>query len=124
MINSPMEEAERKRRWRQLRDMYLAQQLVAYPRDYVREGANVPEHVLETVERFVEDLTDEVKYYGPVHTVLQVGEAIEVSPERDRQASVDPLMQGIEEQLKRMLAGLATESVPSSEGSEKTAPGA
>jgi len=121
MINTPMEEAERKRRWRQLKNMYLAQQLAAYPRDYVRADANIPEHVLETVERFVEDLTDEVKYYGPVHTVLQVGEAIEVSPERDRKATVDPVMQGIEEQLKSMLAALAAESAPAQPETEKTA---
>lgn len=118
MINTPMEETERKRRWRQLKDVYLAQQLAAYPRDYVREGENIPEHVLETVERFVEDLTDEVKYFGPVHTVLQVGEAIEVSPERDRKATTDPVMQGIEEQLKAMLAALAAEAEPTP-GEEK-----
>ena len=122
MVNTsaPLEEAERKRRWRQLKNMYLAQQLAAYPRDYVRESENIPEHVLQTVENFVEDLTDEVKYYGPVHTVLQVGEAIEVSPERDRKAAVDPVMQGIELQLKAMLAALATESKPAPSAPKKT----
>ena len=123
MINAsaPLEETERRRRWRQLTDIYLAQQLAAYPRDYIRADDNNPEHLLETVERFVEDLTDQVKYYGPVHTVLQVGEAIEVSPERDRKATVDPVMQGIEDQLKGMLAALAAESFGATAAVENSA---
>lgn len=122
--NAPLDEAERKRRWRQLKNMYLAQQLAAYPRDYIREDEQIPDRILATVENFVEDLTDQVKYYGPVHTVIQVGEAIEVSPERDRKATVDPVMQGIEEQIKSMLAALAAESKPASTAGAKAASGA
>jgi hypothetical protein len=45
-----------------------------------------------------------------LHAVLDVGEAIPVSPERDRKAAVDPLMVEIEASLNRMLARLAEES--------------
>ncbi len=81
-----------------------------YPRDYVTRSDNLPERVFETVERFEEDLTDEVKAHGPMHVVIEVGEAIEVSPQRDRKAAADPVMQGIETQLGEMLGRLASES--------------
>ena len=110
MVGGEMNEVERVRRWRQLYDVYLAQQLSHYPRDYVTRSDNLPERVLETVERFEEDLTDEVKAHGPMHVVIEVGEAIEVSPQRDRKAAADPVMQGIETQLAEMLVRLASES--------------
>jgi hypothetical protein len=44
--------------------------------------------------------------------VLCVGEAIEVSPERDRAAAVDPLMTQIQQSLQGMIDQLAAESPP------------
>ena len=41
--------------------------------------------------------------------VIDVGEPIEVSPERDRQASVDPLMVAIQESLQAMIDKLLAE---------------
>ena len=57
-----------------------------YPRNYVRHSEkNVPEHILETVERFEEDFTDQIRIHGPLHAVVQVGEAIPVvQPPRPR----------------------------------------
>ena len=110
MINTEMSEQERERRWRQLTDCYYAQQMSHYPRSYITRENNVPERVLETVERFEEDLTDDVRAHGPLHAVILVGEAIEVSAERDRTATVDPVMQAIEYQLTAMLTELAGES--------------
>jgi hypothetical protein len=81
-----------------------------YPEDYVQLGPNVAEHILETVERFEEDLTDHVRVHGPLDVVIEVGEAIEISPERRGKTEPDPVMQAIEEQLTSMLAGLASES--------------
>ena len=110
MINGDLAEAERARRWRQLTDCYYAQQMSHYPRNYIGRENNVPERILETVERFEEDLTDSVRAHGPLHVVIQVGDAIEVSPSRDRTATTDPVMQAIEDQLREMLAQLASEA--------------
>jgi hypothetical protein len=95
-------ENERQRRWKQLADLYLAQQLFHYPPDYVRSNPT-PERLLETVERFEEDLTDRVRLHGPIHAKMMVGEAIEVSPTRESRGEDDPLMKQIEEQLRKML---------------------
>jgi 1-acyl-sn-glycerol-3-phosphate acyltransferase len=99
-------EAERARRWRQLADLYLAQQLSLYPPGYVGEGSS-PGRVLETVERFDEDLRDEARIHPPMRAVVEVGEAIAVPATRDRGAEGDPLMDAIRGQLEAMLAASA-----------------
>ena len=45
---------------------------------------NIPEHIIETVERFEEDFTDQLAVHGPWHVVIQVGEPVEVSGRRER----------------------------------------
>lgn len=95
----------------QLAACYYAQQMSHYPRNYVRQSEkNVPEHILETVERFEEDFTDQVRVHGPLHAVVQVGEAIPVASQRDRGAEVDPVMEQIRVQLSGMLKTLSEES--------------
>ena len=74
---------ERTRRWQQLADIYLAQQLSSYPPDYLARPT--VDRVLEMIEKFEEDLTDKARLHGQLKVVLQIGEAIEVSPERDTQ---------------------------------------
>jgi hypothetical protein len=64
--------------------------------------------MLETVERYEEDLTDKVHIHQPLHATVEVGEAIEVSPTRDRGLEVDPVIAKIREQLETMLARLKT----------------
>jgi len=110
MVGGDLCEAERERRWKQLADCYLAQQMSHYPRDYVRRENNVPERVLETVERFEEDLTDRTRIRGPLDVVLSVGKAIRVEPRRDRSLKQDPVMQAIERQLRDMLGDLLAEA--------------
>ncbi len=56
MVTGDLTEADRAARWRHLADVYLVQQLHCYPGDYMEIPA--PEHMLETVERYEEDLTD------------------------------------------------------------------
>ncbi|MDO8543920.1 MAG: 1-acyl-sn-glycerol-3-phosphate acyltransferase [Opitutaceae bacterium] len=116
MVSGALGEAELQRRWRHLADMYLAQQLSFYPSDYLDENATT-ERFLETVERFEEDLTDTARIHTPMRAVVDVGEAIEVTPERARGAEGDPLMVAIREQLETMLAAsrgptIATPSEP------------
>ena len=104
LVKGDIPEEERQRRWRQLEDVYLAQQIDHYPPDYVDYAGPEPtaERLLETVERFEEDLTDKVRVYGRLKAVVEVGEAIEVSPEREGKGA-DALMLRIEESLRSML---------------------
>jgi hypothetical protein len=102
MVKGEIADAERERRWGQLADVYLAQRLALYPADYVGNGENA-ERLLETVERFEEDLTDKVRAYPPIKAMVMVDEAIEVQPEREKRGGGDPLMAKIEERIKLLL---------------------
>ncbi len=102
IIQGELTEAERARRWRQLADIYVAQQLHCYSGDYLA-GAPAPERLLETVERYEEDLTDRARPHPPLHAVISVGHAIEASPTRDRSADSDPLADELRRQLETML---------------------
>lgn len=104
MIKGELTERERERRWRLLADTYLVQQLSSYPPDYVRSKPSA-ERILETVERFEEDLTDDCRAYPPMEAIVQVGEAIEISPDRPRGGG-DPLMTELEKRLSEMIAGI------------------
>ncbi|MEI7901082.1 MAG: 1-acyl-sn-glycerol-3-phosphate acyltransferase [bacterium] len=105
MVAGEIAEDERSRRWRQLADVYLAQQLFFYPPEYFKPEAT-PEKLMETVERFEEDLTDQVTIHRPIRTVIQIGEAIEVSPVRERGVETDPVMTKIRADLEKMMAEL------------------
>ena len=85
----------------------MAQQLAFYPPDYFRPEPT-PEKLLETVERFEEDLTDRMSIHRPIRAVVGVGDAIEVSPVRERGVDVDPVMARIKQELETMLAGLVS----------------
>jgi 1-acyl-sn-glycerol-3-phosphate acyltransferase len=108
MVKNDLPEEERQRRWQQLEQVYLAQSLSFYPRDYVLPSSP-PERLLETVERFEEDLTDRVRVHGPMKLIIEVGDAIEVSPQRSKGEKTDPVMQELETSLKSMLDRLAEE---------------
>ena len=105
MVAEKVDEAERRRRWQQLADIYLAQQLSNYPPDYFKPVATA-EKMLETVERFEEDLTDNVRVHRPIHAAIEVGEAIDVPPGRDRGTESDSIMAQVRRQLETMLGGL------------------
>lgn len=109
MVRGEISDDERDRRWRQLGDLYLAQQVSCYLPDYL-SGTPTIDRLYETVERYEEDLTDEAGVHGPLKVILHVGEAIEVSLNRDRRAEVDPLMAEIEGKLQALLDDLARES--------------
>ncbi|MGE5194377.1 MAG: 1-acyl-sn-glycerol-3-phosphate acyltransferase [Deltaproteobacteria bacterium] len=103
MIKGDITEAERQRRWQQLGEMYFAQQVSHYPPDYAKSKPT-PERLLETVERFEEDMTDVARVHGPMTVTVEVGEAIPVSPARERGAAEDPLIAALEQKLHHMLA--------------------
>ncbi len=98
--------ADRARRWRQLTDCYFGQTLACYPVGYLDDRPTVS-RILETVERFEEDLTDKTTVHRPLRVVMEIGEAIEVSPHRPPGGAGDPLMNQLREQLTAMLADLA-----------------
>ena len=110
MIKGELTESEKTRRWRLLEDLDLAQQLYHYPPGYLTEGASNG-RIIETVERFEEDLTGKITAHGPVEAQVTLGDAIEVGIGREARGESDPLMAAIEVQLRTMLgisAGEAT----------------
>jgi hypothetical protein len=110
MIKGDLDEAEKVRRWRLLEDADLAQQLYHYPPDYIADGAPSA-RLVETVERFEEDLTGKVTVHGPVNAKITVGDPIEVSTGREARGEADPLMTSIDAQIRAMLGIAATAAV-------------
>jgi 1-acyl-sn-glycerol-3-phosphate acyltransferase len=101
LVKGDISEEERIKRWRHLGDVYLAQQVDNYPPDYIDTHPS-KERVLETVERFEEDLTDVCRVYSPMSVTVTFGPAIAVSPERQRGES-DPLTAELEKQMQALL---------------------
>jgi Acyltransferase len=108
MVSGHVTLGQRARRWQQLADIYLAQQLSTYPPVYLERPS--VDRILEIIEKFEEDITDKARLHGQLKVVLEVGEAIEVNPERQRGVSVDPLMVAIQQSLQAMIDRLAEES--------------
>lgn len=106
---------ESERRWRQLEDAYNAQQVSLYQSSYLSEGCP-PEHLLEYVEKFEEDLTDTCTVHSPFKLHLNIGEAIEVSPQRPKGKACDPLLDALTTKLTTQLAGLRNQ-IATSRGS-------
>jgi 1-acyl-sn-glycerol-3-phosphate acyltransferase len=111
MVAGTLSAQEQEQRWQLLAKMYLAQQLAFYPAGYFQPEPT-PERILETAERFEEDMTDVVRKVTPIRALVDVGEALEVSPERARGADGDPLMIGIEKSLEAMLASSLAQRHP------------
>jgi 1-acyl-sn-glycerol-3-phosphate acyltransferase len=106
LITGDLSQADRDRRWRHLADCYFAQQLACYPIGYL-EGRPTVGRILETVERYEEDLTDVARIHRPLRVVIEVGEAIEVLPGRPRGGADDSLMEQLRDRLTSLLGGLA-----------------
>ena len=112
MVAKKVTPEERERRWHDLAALYYAQQISHYPRDYILPEKNLPERVIETVERLEEDFTDQSHKHEPFNAVVEIGEAIPVGPERDREAVGDPVMDEVRLQLQTMMNNLAAERTP------------
>ena len=109
MTKNEVDADERKRRWHHLERTYLAQQIDCYPDNYVKELPSI-DRILETVEKFEEDLFDKCRIHGQLKVVLDVCEAIEVSPKRVKGVTTDPLIAAIRESLYAKLESLQNES--------------
>ncbi len=101
MVTGELTEDGRASRWRHLADVYLVQQLHCYPGDYIENPT--PERILETVERYEEDLTDVARAHAPIRAFITVGDAIEVGASRDRSQDPDPITSEIRRQMEAML---------------------
>lgn len=101
MVTGNLSHEERADRWRHLADVYLVQQLHCYPGDYFDNPT--PERILETVERYEEDLTDLARPHSPIRAIITVGDAIEVSATRERSQDADPITTEIRRQLESLL---------------------
>ena len=71
--------------------------------------AGAEERLLETVERFEEDLTDTTQIHAQLKAIVQVGDAIEVGTDRPERGLDDPLMVALKNAIKSMLESLASE---------------
>jgi hypothetical protein len=109
MIQGTIEATDRASRWKELANLYLAQQVASYPPDYLDTPVTVT-RLLETVERFEEDLTDRNRPAKNLEVVIEVGDAIEVSTERPPKGVDDPLMSRIRTDLEAMLGKLSNEA--------------
>ena len=109
MSRDEIDQTEKDRRWQQLSQTYLAQQIDCYPENYIVDLPSI-DRLIDTLEKFEEDLIGQCRIHGKTKVILDVGEAIEVSPKRDRGAKSDPLMAAIREQLNGSLAELQHES--------------
>ena len=109
MTRQELSDEERARRWRHLERTYLAQQVDCYPEQYLVEVPSV-DRILETCEKFEEDLTDKARIHGDLKVIIEIGEAIEVSPERVRGVTEDPIMASVRGSLEEMLGRLQNES--------------
>lgn len=119
LIAKKVQGEEREDRWRDLAACYYLQQIAHYPRGYITGQDDLPERVLETVERMIEDFSDRLSYHGPLRCTIEVGEAIEVGAERDRSADSDPAMKLAAERLQEMLDGMVAERRAQLLGSSK-----
>lgn len=97
--------------WRGLTAIYLAQQVASYPPGYLRPPTTVT-RVLETVERFEEDLTDRSRVHRGLHAVIEVGRALPVPADKAPRDQEDPIMVDLRVELQSMLDRLAQEALP------------
>jgi hypothetical protein len=102
MVQSTITPLERDRRWKQLADMYLAQQIACFPPDYIRSNPT-KERLLETVERFEEDLRDDCRVHRPMSATVTIGTPITLNPVRERGVAEDPVMSQLDQQLHQLL---------------------
>lgn len=108
LTTSELSDEQRQERWQMLEDTYLAQQIDCYPEKYLVEFQSV-DRILETVDKFEEDLTHACRVHGSMKVILDVDKAIEVSTKRERSPDGDPLMNQIKERLEAKLASLRSE---------------
>ncbi len=95
MVTNKVDSTEKKRRWRQLTDLYYAQSMSLHPKGYLDpniDKSRLNHRLFETVERLEEELTDSVTLYHDLHVDIRIGEAIDIDSSARRSRGSDPLM--------------------------------
>ncbi len=105
LVEGDPDSRRREHCWKQLRDCTFALHLGSYPADYLAEEPCV-ERLLETIERFEHDFKF-VDRFRPHRVVMEIGDAIGVPPQRDREGP--KLVEQIEAALSTQIKGLAKE---------------
>ncbi len=106
MVNGTIDEAERKRRWKHLTDLYYAQCLSLHVPGYIDEeqaGSRLNHRLFETVARIEEELADEHTVIEDLHVDVRVGSAIEVDANTKRSRGEEPLMVELREKMLNLL---------------------
>ncbi len=109
MIEGNLSSEERSRRWMQLEDIYVAQQISCYIPNYLRDFPSI-DRLLETVERYEEDLKDKTTVHGALKVIIDVDEPIVVTDQRRPKGDEDPLMTQLRDRLQAKMTHLAKES--------------
>ncbi|MFO0896743.1 MAG: 1-acyl-sn-glycerol-3-phosphate acyltransferase [Pirellulales bacterium] len=113
MIARKVTAEENARRWRQLADLYLAQQLAFYPPAYCHELT--PDRLVETVLRLDEDINDDARVIRPWKTVIEAAPAIEVPADAGRSYD-EQLSSEISRTLQSMLDASRRRQTPLATG--------
>ena len=104
-LTDPATPPDRRRRLRrELHAAFIAQQVhFCYPRGYLTADSP-PERLIETLQRFDEDLNDAAANVGRWRVRVNIGPAIPVTPDRPR-GTADPLLVEVDRGIRRQ-AGL------------------
>ena len=115
LLTDPKTDARAKHRLRrELHAAFIAQQVYfCYPRGYLTADSP-PERLIETLQRFDEDLNDAAANVGRWRVRVDIGEAIPVGPDRPRGVA-DPLMGEVDRGIRRLIGVPAVEPVAAPE---------
>lgn len=113
IIKGELSEEEKDRRWHQLAMCYYAQAISLYPANYLTADAP-PEHLLETVERFEEDLTDLARIHAPMRAVIEVCPGLRLPADEDGLKRTGEIVPALERDLAAHIESLKSARVRTS----------
>ncbi|TWU31530.1 lysophospholipid acyltransferase family protein [Novipirellula artificiosorum] len=90
----------------------MAQDLLSYPDGYLNRDSATDTRVVETIQRMQETLFGKADVGIPLHSVVELSDAIEVPAEKAPRGIEDPLITGIRDSLNEMLGRLSQEARP------------
>ncbi|GIW99559.1 MAG: 1-acyl-sn-glycerol-3-phosphate acyltransferase [Pirellulaceae bacterium] len=100
----------RRQLWNEIRATYVAQIIDGFDRDYLADPTDT--RILESIERFQEDLNDEARRHRPLHCIIQIDTPIEVSGEKPPRGQPDPIVAELAARIQAMLDQLSQEAKP------------
>ena len=110
LLASDLTESERRGIWQRLSEIYIAQQIASYPSGYLDQPTD--SRLIETVERFEEDVYDRSQIHRPWHAIIDVGHPIVADSEKPARGAADGIMDLLSSRLQETLNELSNESKP------------